>query len=131
MGVTVGWDDDQQMIIRLSFSGVWTNVELRSAGLQSILMIRSVQHPVYVISDFSSSENVPIGVLWQARELNQLRPSNWEAGITVTQDVFLKNMLELFGLIYMMGRHRRLYVVRTLKEAYKLIDKLKQDKLVI
>ena len=128
MGITVAWDDAEQTIVRMNFIGRWTNDELRSVGTQSILMLRSTQHPVYVVSDFTASASVPVGVLWQARDLNQMRPSNWEAGITITQDALARNLLELFGVIYLGQRRKRIYAVRTVEEALELIGKLKRDK---
>lgn len=130
MGISVGWDDREQTIVRMTFVGQWTNEELRVTGLQAILMVSSVKQPVYVISDFSASDNLPIGVLWQARDLNRLRPANWAAGITITQDFLVKNLLDAFGLIYLLSRRHRLYVVRGLDEAYAIIRQIKQEHLV-
>jgi hypothetical protein len=93
-------------------------------------MIRSVNHPVYVISDFSASASLPLGVLWKARDLNRMRPPNWEAGITITQDTLIKSLLDLFGHVYLGQRGRRIYVVKTNPEALALIDKLKREKRV-
>ncbi len=127
MGVTVKWDDSEQTIVRMTFSGHWTNEELHTYGLQAILMIRSVNHPVYEINDFRESDGLPLGVLWKARDLNQLRPANWAAGISVTQDGLAKSLLETFGLIYLMQRRSRLFIVSNDEEAYEIIHKLKQD----
>jgi hypothetical protein len=130
MSVTAAWEDPEQTIVRLTFSENWTIEELHETGRESILMIRSVKHPVYVISDFSASATLPLGVLWKARDLNQMRPPNWEAGISITQDTLAKNLLDLFRHIYLGQRGRRIYVVRTNPEALELIDKLKKEKRV-
>ena len=130
MSVIAAWEDAEHTIVRLNFSEYWTLDELHKTGTESILMIRSVKHPVYVISDFSASANFPIGLLWKARDLNRMRPANWEAGITITQDGFAKNLLDLFRHVYLGQRARRIYVVRTHPEALELIDKLKAEKRV-
>jgi len=130
MGVSVEWEDKDSTIVHLTYSGRWTTEEMHSAGLQSLLMVRSVKHPVYVINDFSKSETLPVGVLWQARQLNQMRAPNWAASILITEDTLAINLLELFGLIYLSQRRKRLFAVRTLEEAVKIIDQLKRDEQV-
>jgi hypothetical protein len=130
MGVTAAWEGEDHTVIRLTFVEPWTNEELHSAGTESILMIRSVKQPVYVISDFSASTNPPIGVLWKARDLNRMRPPNWAAGITITSDPLVKNLIELFRHIYLGQRGKNIFVVRTNPEALELIDKLKKEKRV-
>ena len=130
MGVTAAWEDDEHTIIRLAFTHSWTNEELHKAGMESIMMIRAVSTPVYVISDFSASATLPVGILWKARDLNRMRPPNWAAGITITDDILVRNLIELFRHIYLGQRGRNIYVVRSNPEALQLIDKLKAEKRV-
>jgi hypothetical protein len=127
MGITIQWDDSEQTIVRMTFSGQWTLDELRSLGLQVILMIRSAPHPVYVISDFRSSDGLPPGVFWQARDLNQLRPANWAAGISISTDAMHKSLLDMFGAVYLAQRSERLFIVKTDDEACELVARLKQN----
>lgn len=130
MGVIAAWEDKERTIIRLTFAQHWTNEELHSAGMDSIQMIRSVTHPVYVISDFSASATLPVGILWKARDLNRSRPPNWAAGITITHDSLTLSLIEMFRLVYLGQRGKHIYVVRSNPEAMALIDKLKTDKRV-
>lgn len=128
VGITVKWDDSEQTILLMEYKGHWTVEELREIGTDAILMIRTVQHPVYVVSDFTESAGVPIGVLWQARDLNQLRPPNWEAGITITGDALARNLLDLFGHVYLGARRMRLHAVGSRAEAERLITCLKDER---
>lgn len=128
MGITVNWEDEAQTILRMEFEGHWTVDELRKVGTDCILMIRTVKHPVYVVSDFTESAGVPIGVFWQARDLNQMRPPNWEAGITITRDALSRNLLEMFGHVYLGARRMRLHAVGSRAEAETLIQCLKDEK---
>jgi hypothetical protein len=125
MGITVEWDDVEHTIIRMTYAGSWTLEELRAKGMDAILMLRTVDHPVYVISDFTETANLPVGILWQARDLNRLRPANWAAGITVTNDGLARSLLELFGVIYLGQRRKQLFVAQTTEEAYETIHRLK------
>ncbi len=130
MAIRVEWADEDCTTLRMKYEGHWTIDELRRSGTDAIMMIRTVHHPVYVISDFTTSDSVPVGVLWQARDLHQMRPPNWEAGITVTSDGLAKSLLDLFGLVYMGQRRRRLYVAASNEEAQKIVDRLKSEKRV-
>jgi hypothetical protein len=127
MGVTVAWDDEEQTVVRLTVSDTWSAEELRATGIKTILLLRSVPHPVYVITDFSASKHLPIGVFWQARELSQMRAPNWAAGIAITQDMLVKNLIDIFARIYLDNKERRSFVVRTNEEAYEIINALKKD----
>jgi len=130
MGVTVAWDDAQQTIIRLSFEAPWGAEQLRSAGVQTILLMRSVSHSVYVISDFSSSGSLPLGVFWQARELNRMSAPNWRATVAITNDSLIRNLVDIFSRIYMGPQERQSFVVKTNEEAYEIIEQLKKDNVV-
>ncbi len=127
MGVTTAWDDEEQTIARLIFQEPWDAEQLRSAGTQSILMLRSVSHSVYVISDFSTSGRLPLGTFWQARELNRIRAPNWNAGIAITNDMVIINLVDIFRRVYLGQRQQRIFVVKTNEEAYEIINKLKKD----
>jgi hypothetical protein len=127
MSITVKWDDEGHTVLRMEFKAHWTIQELRTVGMDAIQLIRTAGHPVYMINDFSGSASVPIGVLWQARSLNQMRPPNWEAGITITTDGLARNLLDLFGLVYMGQRRKQLFVVRTNEEALQMVDRLKSE----
>ncbi len=127
MGIVAVWEDEDQTVIRMTFQGNWSLDELHEVGLQTILMIRGVTHPVYEINDFTETTAFPLGVLWLARDLNRLRPSNWAAGITVTSDKVAESLLETFGQIYLSRKQEQLYSVMSLDQAYALIDKLKQE----
>ncbi len=128
MAITVSWVDDERTILLMSFQGEWNNDELRSNGIQAILMVRSTNHAVYIVSDYTDSETVPLGVLMQARDLNAMRPPNWAGGVTITQDLFMKGLLEVFVHIYMLRHHQRnQYVADTYAEALALVARLKKE----
>lgn len=128
MSIMVDWDDEDHTIVRMKYKGDWTNDELRRIGTHAIMMIRTVEHLVYVINDFTESAGVPVGVLWQAGDLNQMRPANWAAGVSITGDRLARNLLDLFGSVYMEQRKHQLYVVKTNEEALEVIKELKSKK---
>lgn len=128
MGITVAWQDEQETIIRMNYRGFWTNEDFHDAGVRAIMMARSRTDPIYVVSDYTESETAPLGVLWQARDLSQMRPSNWAGGVTVTQDMFLKSLLEIFVHIYMLRHHQRnQFLAASSDEALEIIARLKKE----
>ncbi len=126
MGITVGWDDEQQTIVRMHFVGGWSLDDFRAANLQVILLVRSVEHKVYVISDLLASDELPIGILWQLRDIAGMRPANWGGGIALTKNIIIKSVVDILGRIYMGQQQQRLFVVSTEEELAAVIARLKQ-----
>ncbi|MEP7292130.1 MAG: hypothetical protein ABI835_10115 [Chloroflexota bacterium] len=127
MAITVVWDDDAHTIIRMSSQEIWTLEEFRAASHQAIAMVRIVPHKVYVISDIMVTLNPPSGILWELRDLNQRRPGNWGGGIAIAHDSFVGSLVATFSQIYMERNMQRVFVVKTEDEAYKIIDRLKNE----
>jgi len=128
MGVTADWEDEQHTVIRIVFQGNWNNEEFRNAGLQVVLMMANVRHMVYVINDFRASDALPIGVLWQARNLSRMRPVNWGGAVIITTDFLVTQVAEVFKAVYMLIRHSQsLYFAGTNEEALKIIARMKQE----
>ncbi len=127
MGITVSWDDQQQTVARMRFVGEWSLDDFRAANLQTVMLVRSVEHEVYVISDLLASDEMPIGILWQLRTISGMRPSNWGGGIALTKNVIIKNVVDILGRIYMGPQQQRLFVVTTEEEAETVIARLKRQ----
>ncbi len=126
MGITVSWDDEQQTIVRMRFVGGWSLADFRAANLQVVMLVRSVEHPVYVLSDVRASDDIPIGILWQLRDIAGMRPPNWGGGIALTKNVIIKSVVDILGQIYMGAQQQRLFVVMTEEEAGTVIARLKR-----
>ena len=107
--------------------GNWTLDEFRNASYQTMALIRTVSHPVYVLSDFSLTTSFPYGLLWQLRDLNQMRPSNWAAGIAIAQDNFATKLVAVLSQVYMERNKNRLFVVQSEADGHQIIVHLKQQ----
>jgi hypothetical protein len=59
MTVHAGWDDQDQTIIRMEFTGAWTWSEAHTAGDDMIAMMDTVKHTVHVIIDLTNSSRIP------------------------------------------------------------------------
>ncbi len=128
MGITVAWGDEQQTLICMTYQGHWSNEEFRNAGMQVVLMMRTVSHPIYIVNDFSTSEIAPLGSLWQGRNLSRMRPPNWAGAVVITADEMLINLVDIFMTVYMAISHRQsLFFARTYEEALEIIARLKRE----
>ena len=131
MAITISWVDEEKTIVQLTYQGRWSNEEFRASGLQAILMIRSVSYLVYVINDFTASEVLPFGSLWQGRNLGQMRPPNWGGAVVITADAVVINLVEVFMSVYMALSHRQsLFFAKTHEEALEIIARRKKEKRV-
>lgn len=124
--ITVRWDDEAHTIVRMVAKDNWTLDEFRNACYQVMALIRTVSHPVYVLSDFRQTSHYPPGLLWQLRDLNRMRPQNWAGGIAITQDNFVTTLVSTLSHVYMERNKNRLAVVKTEDDAYRIIVQLSQ-----
>ena len=127
MGISVGWDDETQSVVRMSFTGAWSLADFRLATLQTAALVRTVEHRAYVIADMRESGDIPLGILWQLRDLAGGRPKNWGGGIALTRSVIARNVVDILGHIYMGQQHQRLFVVAVQKEADVIIARWKEQ----
>lgn len=56
MSLSNMWYDKEQTIILQEFEGKWTWEELAESAEEMALMMKQVNHPIYVIADISNSE---------------------------------------------------------------------------
>ncbi len=126
MAITFTWEADD--LLRIRYQGQWKSDEFYESGRQAIFMVRSRQHPVYLINDFSESEMPPLGVLWQARNIEPMRPANWAGGVIITRDSLLIHLADVFMSVYMrVQQRRRLYIVNSNAEALEKIAQLREE----
>ena len=127
MAITVEWDDETHTIIRMVGQDAWDLAELRRTSQQAMTMIRSVPNLVYVLSDFSQTPGIPFGILWELRDLNQMRPTNWAGGIAIAQDSFVTTLVASLSQIYMERQKNRLFVAKNEADAYEIIARWKSE----
>lgn len=126
MAIQVVWDDEEHTIVRMVLDNTWDLAAFRDACYQTMALIRTVSHPVYVLSNITLLPTIPYGLLWQLRDLNRMRPPNWGGGIAVAKDSFVTTLVATLSQIYMEQQKQRLFVVTNEAEGYAVIAKLKQ-----
>ncbi len=127
MAITVNWDDEAHTIVRLASQDTWEMAEFRQACFQSMALLRTVDHPVYIICALHLGFTLPPGILWELRDIIQITPPNWSGGIIITQDSFAISLVITLSQIYLRRKNHRLIAVSTEADAYAAIAELKQQ----
>lgn len=127
MAISVEWDDEAHTVVRMSSQETWDLAELQRASQQAAALIKNTPHIVYVISDFSQTHTIPLGILWEMRHLNKIIPSNWGGSVVIAQDSFASTFVATLNQTYMGRNENRLFIVKSEVEAYEVIAKLKQQ----
>lgn len=126
MGVEVQWDDDNQTVLRYHFTGHWNWEEYFSALAQGRQMMKTVEHLVCIVNDFSQTAYIPDGFLSRAADIIDTRPHNTGIGIFIaTSPSFhalhaaLRRLYPRFGELYLMAS--------TEEEAQRIIAGWRQE----
>lgn len=120
MNVSLDWDNDEQTIIRLTLHDGWAYDELFELNPRTIAMMRSVDHPVHVLVDYTLTNDMPLGSAMHAKNLSKDWPANFGILAAVTTNLLVQRTLML-----VQGADRgkrgigsRVFFVPTFEEAY-------------
>lgn len=125
MPIDVEWDNEAKSIIRQTFEGKWTWKEfLDASNIESRNYIQSVEHKVHVISDFRESDGLPISgsALSYAKQVMMDFPENGGLVVIVDESYLLNSLVNIFRKIFRGNMGKRTYAVKTIEEAYALIE---------
>ncbi|MEM6281645.1 MAG: hypothetical protein AAF787_05600 [Chloroflexota bacterium] len=95
MTITVSWHDDEHTITRLDFKGNVTINELFDAWREELLLMRSVDHPVYSLNVFENYHMMlgHISVNKLVSFIRDNRSDNLQMTIQITEGTSLRRML--------------------------------------
>lgn len=120
MTVHVSWVDDSKTTILREFGTSWTWNEFYESQDEVNEMLRSVEHKVHQILDFSKSNSMPSNTLTHIRNSGRNTPQNRGKSIVVTKSAFYKQMYKILDLLFP-AVTERVIVVATREEALKEI----------
>jgi hypothetical protein len=123
MGIEIRWDNDEKTIIRETYNGRWTwdDFYLRITG-EVPPMMKSVNHRVDVIADFRPSGPLPVGpAITNARNVIRSMPENWGCLVIVTDNRFIRVMVDTFRKLFSTGMGAKTFTAATPEEAYQVI----------
>ena len=131
MGITVAWDDEEQTILRMTFAGtLGRSRSFAAPEFRAILMMRSVEHPVYVVSDFSEQrESAARRALAGARPEPDAPAELGSAASPITQRCARPKACSIFSVMIYMGQRTKAVCSssRRTKKRYEIIDRLKKE----
>lgn len=90
MPIQIEWYDSEQTIILQAYIDFWTVIELQTVVSQTVSMLNSVDHPVYIITDFSLNKTKLVKMLHAANYFEKHLQMNYALGIIVGLDSYLK-----------------------------------------
>ncbi len=122
MPLSVSWADESKTTISVRIQGEWNLDEYRAMLREIVSLMRSVSHPVYVLTDARESALPPLGIVWHARYAFQWFPNNFAAGVVVTRNTFFIDVVNTARALYV-KRPRRLIAVSTPDEGLAAIQR--------
>lgn len=90
------WYNDEQNILYIKFEASWSIEEYQRTVQGNAELIRSVDHPVVCISDFTASGPIPTQFLSAGRQTNAVVPDNYVETIIFG----IKKHLEVLGTVF-------------------------------
>lgn len=120
MPVQVNWDTNHPNIVMTTYQGNWTWDDFYKIADQATEMIRSVDHPVFIIADMRQSNGIPSGTAFvHANHVINHYPENWAGLIMVTPKGFIQAMVSMFLKVFKTDLTRKIYQARDMGDAYR------------
>jgi len=94
MAITVDWDNDEQRILRYTFTGTWTWEEFFTHLTTGRAMMRRVNHDVHIVCDLTESGFVPKNSVKPFKNIVDSRPANTGVVFIIT-NAYLLNAIYL------------------------------------
>jgi hypothetical protein len=126
MPFSITWDDASKTIVTVTVVGEWSIQEFQRMLGELVLLMHTVNHPLYMLVDAQSSGIPPLGIIWQARFAFQRLPGNYMGGVVVTGDEYMLNIVNTVSALYVKPLNR-LVACHTLDEARRVIQKWKEE----
>ena len=101
MPIIVEWANPECTVLLYIVTEHWTWDDFHGANQESHEMLTSVDHPVDLICDFSTSQSIPPRVLSNiGRALRQKRPTNVRQIVAVGITGLLRNLADVLRTLY-------------------------------
>lgn len=121
MPIKVEWVNQQRTIIHYNVIGNWTWDDYKAANAITDDMVKSVDHPVALICDFSFSTAIPPRMLSNiGRSLRQKRSPNVSHIVTVGITGLLRNLTDVLSTLYPTATADIIHA-HSIDHAYRLI----------
>jgi hypothetical protein len=122
MPIIVEWANPERTVLLYRVVQQWTWDDFHAANQQSHDLLVSVEHPVDLICDFSTSQTIPPRVLSNiGRALRQKHPTNVRQIVAVGITGLLRNLSDVLRTLY---PHATANVIdaHTIDHAFRLLS---------
>ena len=122
MGITTGWENEQQKTIIITFERPWTWDDFHKAYQGMDELFKSVPHEVDLILDISKGGFPPAGALQEFRRVSEIQHLNLGKIVVVGLPGFFRGMLDILKRIYQGRYHPPDFLFApTLDKAHELL----------
>ena len=122
MPITIEWANAERTVLLYCVVGQWTWDDFHAANELGEDLFASVDHPVDLICDFSTSQSIPPRVLSNiGRALRRKRPANLRQIVAVGVTGLLHNLADVLRTLYPQAT-ANVIDVHTLDHAYRLLS---------
>jgi hypothetical protein len=122
MPIFVEWANPEHTVLLYVVTEHWTWDDFHGANQVTHDLLLSVDHPVDLICDFSTSQSIPPRVLSNVgRALRQKRPSNLHQIVAVGVTGLLRNLADVLRTLYP-NATANVVDAHTIDHAYRLLS---------
>jgi len=115
------WNNPEHTIILVTFDGVWESADIYRMINKGVSMLKSVNHPVDSIFDFTRSTFSPTNLLSAAEKMENDLQENNRLAVIVKANVYIRSIIKV-AKIFAPKALENIYFVNTLEQAYHLIQ---------
>jgi hypothetical protein len=119
LSVHVRWEDEEETILLLEFSGAWTTEDYLNAAEEARQLILSKPYRVCLISSFEPNQMLPQGFLIKVYKFQRQVPPNQSLSVVVGTSPFVRSVFSVLQKVTA-RTGGRIRLVNTLDEARTL-----------
>ena len=119
LSVNVRWEDEEETILLLEFSGAWTTEDYLNAAEEARQLILSKSYRVCLISSFEPNQMLPQGFLIKVYKFQRQIPPNQSLSVVVGTSPFVRSVFSVLQKVTA-RTGGRIRLVNTLEEARTL-----------
>lgn len=125
MTIEFGWADTHQSVFEIVLQPGWTWRDFNNAIVEVVEMLKSVEHPVYLIFNYSNCYEVPMGgnAFGYTTQAITYLPPNIQMIVAVSRNPFVQMMFDSFKRVLVSRFSQRIYHDYSVEEAYRRIER--------
>jgi hypothetical protein len=116
LSVHVRWEDEEETILLLEFSGAWTTEDYLNAAEEARQLILGKPYRVCLISSFEPNQMLPQGFLIKVYKFQRQIPPNQSLNVVVGNSPFVRSVFSVLQKVTA-RTGGRIRLVNTLEEA--------------